>query len=43
MWEPAAAISAASFTAPELIDESLVCCVLEPDPVGDLGCGARRI
>ena len=30
-------------TAPELIDESLACCVLEPDPVGDPGCGARRI
>ena len=35
MWEPAAAISAPSPTAPELIDESLVCCVLEPGAVGD--------
>ena len=34
MWEPAAAISAPSLTAPELIDESLACCVLEPDPAG---------
>ena len=29
MWEPAAAISAPSPTAPELIDERLACCVLE--------------
>ena len=42
MWEPAAAISAPSPTAPELIDERLACCVLEPDPAGDPGCGARR-
>ena len=30
-------------TAPERIDERLACCVLEPDPAGDPGCGARRI
>ena len=30
MWEPAASISAPSPTAPELIDERLACCVLEP-------------
>ena len=42
-WEPAAAISAPSPTAPELIDERLEWCVLEPGPVGDPGCGARRI
>ena len=30
-------------TTPELIDETLACCVLEPDPVGDPGCGARLI
>jgi hypothetical protein len=41
MWEPAAAISAPSPTAPELIDERLACCVLEPDPDGDPGCGAE--
>ena len=29
MLEPAAAISAPSLTAPELIDERLACCVLE--------------
>ena len=39
MWEPAAAISAPSPTAPELIDERLACCVLEPGAVGDPGCG----
>ena len=39
MCEPAAAISAASLTAPERIDESLACCVLEPDPVGGPGAG----
>ena len=33
MWEPAAAISAPSPTAPELIDERLACCVLEPGAV----------
>ena len=34
---------APSSTAPELIDERLACCVFEPGPVGDPGCGARRI
>ena len=29
--------------SPELIDERLACCVFEPDPAGDPGCGARRI
>ena len=29
--------------SPERIDERLACCVLEPDPAGDPGCGARLI
>ena len=33
MWGLAAAISAPSLTAPELIDERLACCVLEPGAV----------
>ena len=33
MWEPAATMSAPSPTAPELIDERLACCALEPGAV----------